>query len=193
MSKRHLQTGLGLALLFAAAGCQERGPGPTIKVAGTMIEGRGNHSAAEFVTGVVTLRDGDIITVHVLNFSDGEQPCDIEIYRDTRDGAQEVGKNDAYKIRSRGVASSRYSVKNAGEYWVLVKGRTSLLVPQATFASGKTAEGAAPLVVFKPGDFLKTEASRAPSYARGTEKAPTTEVRKETFKAEPKPTEKKEK
>jgi hypothetical protein len=162
-----------------------------------MIEGRGNHSAAEFVTGVVTLRDGDIITVHVLNFSDGEQPCDIEIYRDTRDGAQEVGKNDAYKIRSRGVASSRYSVKNAGEYWVLVKGRTSLLAPQATFASGKSTdkagENAATTVVFKPGDFLKTEAPSATSYPRSTESGKTTEVLKETRAATPKLTEKREK
>jgi hypothetical protein len=153
---------------MAIAGCQGRGP--TERVLGTAPGGRGNHAAVEFVTGVVTLREGDSITVHVLNFSDGNQPCEIEIYRDTREGAKEVGQNDAYKVRSRGVASSRFTVKNPGEYWVLVKGETSLLAPQATFASAKANDST---VVFKPGDFLKAQAPRAPSYGPPTTESAT--------------------
>jgi hypothetical protein len=121
---------------------------------------------------VATLREGDTITVHVLNVSDEEQPCAIEIYRDTREGAREVGKNEAYKVRPRGIASCRYKVETTGEHWVLVKGETALLAPQATFAGAKSDDkpgaGSSPLVVFKPGDFLKVEPAPFPGYGRGT-------------------------
>jgi hypothetical protein len=191
-----LCAGLFVAFLAALTGCQDR-PVPTGRAIGTAPEGRGTHSAVEFVTGVVTLREGDTITVHVLNFSDTEQPCAIEIYRDSREGAREVGKNDGYKVRSRAIASSRFTVKNPGEYWVLVKGETSLLAPQATFASAE-GDRAAASVVYKPGDFLKAQTARSSVYG-----PPTTEVARpktsgrasefrETSKApEPKATEKK--
>jgi hypothetical protein len=191
--------------VLALAGCQDREKGTIRVVAGTAMERRSSHAGVEYVSGVVTLREGDTITVHVLNYSDGEQPCDIEIYRDTREGAKEVGKNEGYKVRPRGIASSRYTVKMTGEYWVLVKGETPLLAPEATFAGAKAAdkpgEGSPTLVVFKPGDFLKVEAARSdPSYygRKATEFEKTTRPdfrseKKETIKdkaTEPKRTEK---
>ncbi len=169
MIQRQLQVGVLVFCVLGLAGCQDREKVTIRAVAGTAMERRSSHAGVEYVTGVVTRREGDTITVHVLNFSDAEQPCQIEIYRDTREGAKEVGGNDAYKVRTRGIASSRFTVKTTGEYWVLVKGETPLLVPEATFAGAKPAdkpgESASTLVVFKPGDFLKVEAARSgPSY-----------------------------
>jgi hypothetical protein len=173
MARRQLSAAIWLVGLLAITGCQDRGATTIRARLGTEEEKRGYRAPYQAVTGVVTLHEGDMITVHVLNVSDEEQPCAIEIYRDTREGAREVGKNEGYKVRSRGIASCRLSVKTTGEYWVLVKGETPLLAPQATFAPGKPGEGDASRtpVVFKPGDFLKVEPVRnQPSYyGRGTE------------------------
>jgi len=184
MFQRQLPAWVLVSCVLALAGCQDREKVTIRAVTGTAMERRSSHAGVEYVSGVVTLREGDTITVHVLNYSDGEQPCDIEIYRDTREGAKEVGKNEGYKVRPRGIASSRYTVKMTGEYWVLVKGETPLLAPEATFAGAKAAdkpgESAPTLVVFKPGDFLKVEATPFPAYGRGTERAIPRTTEKET-------------
>jgi hypothetical protein len=184
MFQRQLPAWVLVSCVLALAGCQDREKITIRAVAGTAMERGSSHAGVEYVSGVVTLREGDAITVHVLNYSDGEQPCAIEIYRDTRERAKEVGKNEGYKVRPRGIASSRFTVKMTGEYWVLVKGETPLLAPEATFAGVKsgdnTGESAPTLVVFKPGDFLKVEATPFPAYGRGTERAIPKTTEKET-------------
>jgi hypothetical protein len=177
MVKRQLTAGVLVFCVLALAGCQDR-PGVTVRkdVVGTAKEGDrlGGNAGVEYVTGVVTLHEGDAITVHVLNYSGHEQQCQIEIFRDTRSGANLVSDNEAFTVKSRRVASCRYAVKTAGEYWVLIKGERHPLAPEAIFGGGKSgdkpADDASPAVVFKPGDFLKVEATAYPAYGRGTER-----------------------
>jgi hypothetical protein len=179
MSLRQLSTAALFVGILATMGCQDREKF-TGKSIGTE-RAQSRHAGVEYVTAVVTLQEGDSITVHVLNYSDAEQTCQIEIYRDTRAGAKEVADNEGFKMKSRGVASCRHTVKAAGEYWVLVKGETSPLVPQATFGKGKSEDakgGALTEVVFKPGDFVKVEAAQA--YGRGATEREIRATDKET-------------
>jgi hypothetical protein len=175
-----------LALAWIPAlGCQEREPKTTVVGTSRAIVGTERlppgRSPVEYVSGVVTLHEGDAITVHVLNYSDAEQPCDIMIYRDSREGPKDAGKTEGYRARPRGVASAQATVKTSGEYWVVIKGDTPLLAPHATIVlNGKAGE--ATRIDYKPGDFLKIDGTRSPGgFSRGTEREP----RGETLRAKP--------
>ena len=173
MIRRQLAGGALVLCVLGVTGCQDRG-GSTVRAI-AVTERNGERSAGvEYVSGVVTLHEGDTITVHVLNYSPREQFCEIEVYRDTRAGAKLVSENEGYTIKPRGIASCRYAVKTTGEYWVLIKGERPPLAPEAIFggnkAGNKPAEDASLSRVFKPGDFLKVEAPAFPAYGRGTER-----------------------
>jgi hypothetical protein len=176
MIRRQLATGALVLCVVTITGCQDRGGSTVRAVAVTEknSERFGGFAGVEYVSGVVTLHEGETITVHVLNYSAREQLCEIEVYRDTRAGAKLVSENEGYSVKSRGVASCRYSVKTTGEYWVLIKGERPPLAPEAIFGGSKSgnkpAEDATASVVFKPGDFLKVEAPAVPAYGRGTER-----------------------
>ena len=183
MFRCRLCVGVLALALIPALGCQVREPKNsavgTSRAVTTTERFPAGRSPVEYVSGVVTLHEGDTITVHVLNYSDAEQPCDILMYRDSREGPKDAGRTEGYRARPRGVASAQATVKTTGEYWVLIKGETPLLAPHATFVlNGKAGE--ATRIDYKPGDFLKIDGTRSPGgFSRATEREPRGETKRE--------------
>lgn len=116
----------------------------------------------DFVTGAVSVINGDGIVIHVTNDSQVEATTQLLIYQNTGAGAITQSDSGSYTLPPAWTGGVGYTIQESGEYWVRIRSTSEFVIPQVSFEclsdpSPNPRPPFTPFVVYKPGDFAVFE------------------------------------
>jgi hypothetical protein len=107
---------------------------------------------SEYVTGSVSILNGDGIAVHIINDSGKSENVRVIIYKKTVGDATVVTDTGNVIIFPTRTWSLGHTISDSGGYWIRIQSTSELLVPVVSFERFHESVWS-PIVVYPPGAF----------------------------------------